>query len=200
MTEELAKGNLSIPIKAEKSKYFGRFLWSMDMLRDTLESNREKELELQKEKKTLILSLTHDIKTPLSAIHLYTKALAAGLYSTEERRLEVYRGIEKNVKDMEDYVNEITSASREDFLHLTVNQTEVYLADVMEEVRKLYDDKLGRLHTLFDGSHAEPFGKCNKIRGWTKNYDIFFRRRGLSADYRKKFRLQLKKGRTCESI
>ena len=103
LTEELAKGNLSMPIKAEKSKYFGRFLWSMDMLRDTLESNREKELELQKEKKTLILSLTHDIKTPLSAIHLYTKALAAGLYSTEERRLEVYRGIEKNVKDMEDY-------------------------------------------------------------------------------------------------
>ena len=154
LTEELAKGNLSIPIKAEKSKYFGRFLWSMDMLRDTLESNREKELELQKEKKTLILSLTHDIKTPLSAIHLYTKALAAGLYSTEERRLEVYRGIEKNVKDMEDYVNEITSASREDFLHLTVNQTEVYLADVMEEVRKLYDDKLGRLHTLFQ---IEPY-------------------------------------------
>ena len=154
LTEELAKGNLSMPIKAEKSKYFGRFLWSMDMLRDTLESNREKELELQKEKKTLILSLTHDIKTPLSAIHLYTKALAAGLYSTEERRLEVYRGIEKNVKDMEDYVNEITSASREDFLHLTVNQTEVYLADVLEEVRKLYDDKLGRLHTLFQ---IEPY-------------------------------------------
>lgn len=48
----------------------------MDMLRETLESNKEKELALQKEKKTLILSLTHDIRTPLSAIRLYAKALA----------------------------------------------------------------------------------------------------------------------------
>lgn len=46
------------------------------MLRETLESNKEKELALQKEKKTLILSLTHDIRTPLSAIRLYAKALA----------------------------------------------------------------------------------------------------------------------------
>ena len=51
LTEELAKGNLSTPIKAEKSRFFGRFLWGMDMLRDTLESNRKKELELQKEKR-----------------------------------------------------------------------------------------------------------------------------------------------------
>ena len=40
----------------------------LDMLRDNLESSREKELEFQKEKKTLILSLAHDLKTCL----LYT--------------------------------------------------------------------------------------------------------------------------------
>ena len=78
LTEELAKGNLSVPVKAEKSKFLGRFLWGMDMLRETLESNKEKELALQKEKKTLVLSLTHDIRTPLSAIRLYAKALARG--------------------------------------------------------------------------------------------------------------------------
>lgn len=76
LTEELAKGNLSMPVKAEKSKFLGRFLWGMDMLRETLESNKEKELALQKEKKTLILSLTHDIRTPLSAIRgLYEEKL-----------------------------------------------------------------------------------------------------------------------------
>lgn len=84
LTEELAKGNLSVPIKAEKSKFLGRFLWGMDMLRETLENNKEKELALQKEKKTLVLSLTHDIRTPLSAIRLYAKALAENLYTTGE--------------------------------------------------------------------------------------------------------------------
>ena len=46
---ELAKGNLSTPIKEEKSKLFGRFLWGMDMLREKLEENKAKELEFQKE-------------------------------------------------------------------------------------------------------------------------------------------------------
>ena len=115
------------------------------------------ELELQKEKKTLVLSLTHDIKTPLSAIRLYTRALAEGLYTEEDKRMEAYRGIEKNVTDIEEYVNEITVASREDFLSLTVNLTEVYLSDVIEAIRKLYMDKFGSLHTVFE---MEPYTDC----------------------------------------
>jgi nitrogen fixation/metabolism regulation signal transduction histidine kinase len=47
LSYELAKGNLSTPIKEEKSKFFGRFLWGMDMLREKLEDNKEKELEFQ---------------------------------------------------------------------------------------------------------------------------------------------------------
>ena len=112
----------------------------MDMLRNTLEDNKEKQLQLQKEKKTLILSLTHDIKTPLSAIHLYVRVLEEGLYTTEEKCVEAYHGIEKNVKEIEDYVSEITEASREDFLHLTVDPGEVYLSTVIESIRMLYED------------------------------------------------------------
>lgn len=150
LTEELAKGNLSVPIKAEKSKFFGRFLWGMDMLRDNLESSREKELELQKEKKTLILSLAHDLKTPLSAIRLYNKALSENLYDTPEKRTQVYAGIDKNVTEMEGYVTEIMAASREEFLNLTVEMGEVYLSSVMEYINAYYTDKLSNLHTVFE--------------------------------------------------
>ncbi len=72
---ELAKGNLSIPVKESKNRFFGKFLWGMDLLRENIEKQKSSELELQKEKKTLLLSLSHDIKTPLSAIKLYSKAL-----------------------------------------------------------------------------------------------------------------------------
>lgn len=150
LTEELAKGNLSVPIKAEKSKFFGRFLWGMDMLRDNLESSREKELELQKEKKTIILSLAHDLKTPLSAIRLYNKALSENLYDTPEKRAQVYVGIDKNVTEMEGYVTEIMAASREEFLNLTVEMGEVYLSSVMEYINAYYTDKLSNLHTVFE--------------------------------------------------
>jgi signal transduction histidine kinase len=149
LTEDLAKGNLSVPVKAEKSKFLGRFLWGMDMLRETLESNKEKELALQKEKKTLILSLTHDIRTSLSAIRLYAKALEEDLYTTGEQCVGACQGIGKNVKEIEEYVNEITLASREDFLQLSVNPGEVYLSHVIDAIRGLYEEKLHNLHTGF---------------------------------------------------
>lgn len=149
MTYELAKGNLTNPIKEEKSKFFGKFLWGMDMLREKLESNKQEELRYQKEKKTLLLSLSHDIKTPLSAIDLYTKALKENLYDTEEKRVEALDGISGNVTTIKNYVNEIHKISREEFLNLEVKDQEVYLKDVIEDISKYYKEKLGLLHTSF---------------------------------------------------
>ena len=149
LTEELAKGNLAAPVKAEKNKYLGRFLWGIDMLRDNLESNKEKELELQKEKKTLILSISHDIKTPLSAIELYTRALKTGLYDSKEEQEQVYEGIESNIAQIKEYVSEIVTASREDFLNLSVRDTECYLSEVVDKIAGYYSEKLGHLHTQF---------------------------------------------------
>ena len=149
LSYELAKGNLSIPIKEEKSKMFGRFLWGMNMLREKLEDNKAKELEFQKERKTLILSLSHDIKTPLSSIELYSKALSEDLYDTKEKKNEALQGIVKNVKEIKGYVDEIVTASREDFLNLEVSMGEYYLSEVMKDIENYYKDKLSVIHTEF---------------------------------------------------
>lgn len=149
LSYELAKGNLSMPIKEEKSKLFGSFLWGMDMLREKLEDNKEKELEFQKERKTLILSLSHDIKTPLSSIELYSKALSENLYDTQERKDEALQGIARNVQEIKRYVNEIVTASREDFLNLEVSMGEYYLSEVLKTTENYYKDKLSVIHTEF---------------------------------------------------
>lgn len=146
---ELAKGNLSMPVKEEKSKLFGRFLWGMNMLREKLEENKEKELAFQKERKTLILSLSHDIKTPLSSIELYTKALRSDLYDMQEKKDEALQGIARNVKEIKGYVNEIVTASREDFLNLEVSMGEYYISEVMKAIENYYKDKLSVIHTKF---------------------------------------------------
>ena len=91
MTVDLAKGNLTQPMKEDKNRFFGKFIWGVDMLRENLEDSRTKNLEYQKEKKTLLLSLSHDIKTPLSTIQLYTKALSEGIYDTDEEKTNVYK-------------------------------------------------------------------------------------------------------------
>ena len=165
LSYELAKGNLSMPIKEEKSKLFGRFLWGMDMLREKLEENKEKELEFQKERKTLILSLSHDIKTPLSSIELYSKALLENLYDTQERKDEALQGIARNVKEIKGYVDEIVTASREDFLNLEVSMGEYYLSEVMKVTESYYKDKLSVIHTEFQVDEvSECLAKGDKNR------------------------------------
>ena len=157
MPYELAKGNLSIPIKEQKNKFFGKFTWGMDMLRENLEDNKKREIKYQKEKKTLILSLSHDIKTPLSAIKLYSKALKENLYDTEEKKNDVIDGILKNSDEIEHYVNEIVRNSREDFMDLPVKNEGFYLNEVIEKIKAYYTDKLETIHTEF---FVQEYSNC----------------------------------------
>ncbi|MGN0496343.1 MAG: ATP-binding protein [Lachnospiraceae bacterium] len=149
LPKELAKGNLTVPIKEEKSKFFGKFLWGMDMLREKLEQDKVNELELVKEKKTLVLSLSHDIKTPLSAIELYTKALSNHLYDDEEKMQQSITGIANNTELIRQYVDEISKVSREDFLKLEVTCGEFYLTTLMNHILDYYKDKMKQIHTEF---------------------------------------------------
>ena len=139
---ELAKGNLTVPIKENKNRFLGKFTWGLDMLREKLEDDRRKELSLQKEKQTLLLSISHDIKTPLSAIKLYSYALSKGIYEDEEKKKEVILGIGKKVDEIENYVSDLTNSVSDDFLNLEVKKGDFYLSDLMENINDYYKDKL----------------------------------------------------------
>lgn len=48
---ELSKGILTAPVKETKNHFFGRFIWGVDMLRENIEQQKKRELDLQKDKK-----------------------------------------------------------------------------------------------------------------------------------------------------
>ena len=162
MPLELAKGNLSAPLKESRSRYFGRFIWGTDMLRETMESQRERELAAQKDKQTLILSLSHDIKTPLSAIKLYSKALEKGLYTDPQKLGEVYTGIGDRADEIEGYLSKLSLTAKEDFLELNVKMGEAYLSEIVDDIKKLYTDKLSTVGTEFEvGRFSDCLIKCD---------------------------------------
>lgn len=146
---ELSKGNLAMELPEEQTKYFGRFVWGTNMLRENLEERRKKELGMHKEKKLLLLSLTHDIKTPLSVIKLNAQALEKNLYKDEERRLQAVKDIHAKVDEIEQYVTDIVAAAREDFIDLSVHEEEFYLESVVDKVRDYYTGKLELQKTSF---------------------------------------------------
>lgn len=141
MTYELSKGNLQGEVKAEKNQYLGKFLWGLNELKDALRVSRKREIELQKEKKMLLLSLSHDIKTPLNMIKLYGKALEDGLYPTDSERMNAYRQIGEKAVQIENFVGEIVKASKEDIVHIEVERGEFYLRELVQWIGTFYGEK-----------------------------------------------------------
>ena len=147
---ELSKGNLTTPVKETKNRFFGKFLWGIDILRENIEQQKQRELEMQKEKKTLLLSLSHDIKTPLSAIKLYSAALSKNLYPDAKKQQKIAESITEKADEIEGYVLQIITASRKDFLSLEVNMGEFYLSELIEKITEYYSEKLALIKTDFN--------------------------------------------------
>lgn len=147
--QELAKGNLAVPIPEQKSRFFGKFTWGVNLLREKIEDDRKKELSMQRDKKLLLLSLSHDIKTPLSAIKLNAKALARGIYSDEEKRRSAAESINARADEIEQFVSEITKAASEDFMSFEVTQGEAFLSRIITKIQARYAPQLGASGTEF---------------------------------------------------
>lgn len=138
----LSKGTLTVPLKENKQRYFGKFLWGLDMLRETLEDSKRAELAFKKEKKTMLLSLSHDIKTPLSAIKLYAQALASGIYKDKHKQIEVANSINAKADEIEQYVSEIIHSQTENIINFQVINREFYLSEAINNISLYYGEKL----------------------------------------------------------
>ena len=149
LPQELAKGTLTAPLKENKSRHFGKFVWGLDMLRQKLEQSRSNDIERARKEKTFLLSLSHDIKTPLSAIKLYSKALAKGLYPSTEKQNEAAQNIGIKADEIEKLVNEMIGNLNSDFMNFDVNNSEFYLSQVIGKISDYYTDKLSVIGTEF---------------------------------------------------
>lgn len=147
--QELARGNLAVPIPEEKSRFFGKFTWGVNLLRESIEASRKKEITMQRDKKLLLLSLSHDIKTPLSAIKLNATALARGLYKDGEKQRAAAERINARADEIERFVSEITKAASEEFMSFEVTQGEAFLSVIVTKIEARYAPQLAMSGTEF---------------------------------------------------
>ncbi|MBK1812749.1 HAMP domain-containing histidine kinase [Clostridium sp. YIM B02505] len=141
MPYELSKGNFKEDIKESKDRYFGKFIWGINILRESLDHHKVKELRLQKEKKLLLISISHDIQTPLNTIKLYAKAIAEEVYDTNEKKILAAKQIQEKSLEIESFVRELIKTSTEDVLDIEVVDGEFYLKDLMDKIVLTYKEK-----------------------------------------------------------
>ncbi len=141
MPEELSKGNYAADLKENKNRYFGRFIWGIGMLKDTLDSHRRQELRLARDKKMILLSVSHDIKTPLNAINLYAQALEQDIYSEPVQIKEAAAHIQEKTREIDSFVKEIIRSSTEEVVVIKVNNIDFYLNDVIGKIYQSYFEK-----------------------------------------------------------
>lgn len=149
MPYELSKGRMNVEILESRDRFLGKFVWGISMLRDHLQESQMKALQLEREKKLLLLSISHDIKTPLSTIKLYAKALNEGVYDTIEKQRGAASQIEKLSEEIENYVKTIVRSSSQEIVHVEVEISEFYLKDLVKMMKEYYKPKCELAMTEF---------------------------------------------------
>lgn len=130
--EEIAKGNFSLPLDYERSNYFGSFTWAFDSMRRELTKARICEREAIENNKTVIATLSHDIKTPIASIRAYAEGLEANLDSTPEKRAKYLAVLMRKCDEVSALTNDLFLHSLADMDRLKMNEEVIELGAFIE--------------------------------------------------------------------
>lgn len=118
---QVAEGNLDIPLEYERKNIFGAFTWAFDNMRLEIKRARNAEKAAIENNKTVIATISHDIKTPIASIRAYCEALQAGLDQNTERRERYLHVIMAKCDEVSTLTNDLFLHSLSDLDKLQMN-------------------------------------------------------------------------------
>ena len=141
--ERLSRGLNTEKLPESKNRFFGKYIWGMNMLGDVLQNERKKNLRLIKEKLTLTSTFAHGIKTQVTNIKLYSNAIQTGLYTDDinKSNIEIAKKIEKNADDIQALVTKLLDTSTQSIFEYEPVITDFYLKEIRDTIYKEYDNQ-----------------------------------------------------------
>ena len=107
-------------------------------MRLRLKESAEEKLSNEEENKVLISNISHDLKTPISAIKGYAEGIIDGVADTPEKMDKYVRTIYNKANEMNTLINELTIYSRIDTNRIPYNFSRInvaeYFGDCVEEL------------------------------------------------------------------
>ena len=113
-TQKIKEGNLDFELKAEGNDEFAELFRNFDEMRQRLKESTEEKVLLDKESKELISNISHDLKTPITAVKGYVEGIIDGVADTPEKMDRYVRTIYKKTNEMDHLINELTFYSKID--------------------------------------------------------------------------------------
>lgn len=129
---EVAKGNFEVPLKYERSNYFGDFTWAFDSMRKEITKARLNEKEAIENNKTVIATLSHDIKTPIASIRAYAEGFEANLDTTPEKRAKYLAILMRKCDEVTTLTNDLFLHALSDLDKLKINTENFEICSFMK--------------------------------------------------------------------
>ncbi|MBO7564098.1 MAG: HAMP domain-containing histidine kinase [Clostridiales bacterium] len=140
-TSEIARGNTDIPLTYDRGSEVGEFSWAFDSMRKELNKARASEKEAIENNKTVIATLSHDIKTPIASIRAYAEGLEANMDSSPEKRAQYLQTIMKKSDEVSKVTDDLLLHSLSDMNRLKVEKKDFEVGSFVERaVRDLDPD------------------------------------------------------------
>ena len=137
-TKQIRDGNLEFTLDVDADDEIGHLCQDFEEMRIRLKENAEEKIQYDKESKELISNISHDLKTPITAIKGYVEGILDGVASSPERLDKYIRTIYNKANDMDRLIDELTFYSKIDtnkipytFSKINVSQ---YFKDCVDEV------------------------------------------------------------------
>ena len=138
-TTEIARGNTDIPLTYDRGSEVGEFSWAFDSMRRELNKARASEKEAIENNKTVIATLSHDIKTPITSIRAYAEGLEANLDSSPEKRAQYLQILMKKCDEVSKVTDDLLLHSLSDMHRLQVEKKEIEISAFAEGAIKDLD-------------------------------------------------------------
>ena len=132
--DSIARGDFNVPLKYERTNYFGKFTWAFDSMRSEITKARQCEKEAVENNKTVIATLSHDIKTPIASIRAYTEGLQANMDATPEKRERYLSVIMRKCDEVVKLTNDLFLHSLSDLDKLKIQAERFSLCGFVESV------------------------------------------------------------------